>query len=236
MIGRRLMAVAALAVTVGCASMPRQGILDSTETELEIRPGAFPAFQGTAFDEAVEFTNDIYGAKCYPLYEVTGWSETAAGRRSTGSILLWVHRAHVSDGRVFLVQCEIAAPFDASSSRILGYVKGGLFEATRIGLPGSLQVSLRQLQIPGWSEFAAPAFCGRHAAFWSMTPSGELKGHVASLFDPRRVKTTSFGVVEVAASDMGWGVEPAAWSPACEVATFQWGAAEPRRIDVRKPR
>jgi hypothetical protein len=58
-------------------------------------------------DDPVEFSNDIYGATYHPLYLVTGGT---GSNRSTGRILLWLSRAHVFGGRVFVSTCDVAAP------------------------------------------------------------------------------------------------------------------------------
>jgi hypothetical protein len=223
-----------LVMSIGCASLPSAAPQSSTESEFELRPGSFPGLEGTAFGEAVEFDNDIYSAKCYPLFAITGWSETAAGRRSTGSILLWVNRVHLVQGRVFVAPCEVAAPFVASASRVAGHVSDSWFEVTLIDQPDSRRVSLRRLSVRGWGPFSNPSFCGSHVAFWSLATGGELTAHVANLFDPRALMSTSFGIVKIDGSDMGWGVQPAAWTPACTVAAFRSSSGETRDSAARE--
>lgn len=153
--------VACLVASVGCATVVTKPVSRSGEVELKLRRGPFAGFAGTELDDPVEFSNDIYGATCHPLYLVTGGT---GSKRSTGRILLWLSRAHVFDGRVFVSTCDVAAPMEVSTAhaRVLGSVSDWGFEAEQI-----------------------------------------------------------LGQVDVAESDMGWGVPQAIWDGACTSATFR---------------
>lgn len=200
-----------------------------------MQPGVFAGFERTALGAGVTFDNDIYSATCYSLFAVTGEGETIDGPRISGTILLWLHRAHMVSGRVFVETCDIEAPFVASSSRIAGHLHSSWFEATLTDVPQSPRIALRRLAIDGWSEFSFPMFCGREVAFWSLKTNGELSGHVVDLFEPAANRSASFGTIEIPGSDNGWGVPPAAWAADCTAATFKIdsGATHVIRIATR---
>ncbi len=183
----------------------------------------------------MEFSNDIYGAECYPLYLATGSSTTREGTRSTGRILLWINRAHVAGGRLFIAPCDIAAPLEAStvSARIGGYVSDWWFEGTLVDGPDWPRVALNRLVVPGWSSFSNPSFCGRNVAFWQLHNGSQMTAHVVNLFDPRVRSSLAFGRVAVDESDMGWGVPPASWDQECTSATFR---SESNQRTVMAPR
>jgi hypothetical protein len=212
------MVALAICLVVGCQSRPGPMPL---EQEQKMQPGAFSGFERTALGAGVTFDNDIYSATCYPLFSVTGAGETIEGPRISGRVLLWLHRAHIVSGRVFVETCDIAAPFEASSSRVGGYLNSSWFEATLTDAPTSPRITLRRLAIDGWSEFSVPMLCGRQVAFWSLKANGELSGHVVDLFEPAAAQSASFGTIEIPGSDNGWGVPPAAWAADCTAATFK---------------
>jgi len=210
-----------VATSAGCASMPVTPATHSTERELKLGAGPFRVLPGLALGDAIKFENDIYSATCYPLFAVSGQSQTASAARATGTILLWINRAHAADGRVFVDVCEPAAPFAASSTQIDGAVSDEWFEMTLVPESGHSRVSLRRLDVSGWGEFSAPAFCGHQVAFWSLGTGGELTGHVADLFDPRRRSSSPVAKIVIAGGDMGWGVAAGRWSADCSGATFE---------------
>jgi hypothetical protein len=197
-----------------------------------LQPGLFAAFPGTALDEPVEFSNDIYSARCYPLYLVTGWSETAAGRRSTGRLLLWINRAHVTAERVFISPCDVAAPASMTIGRLEGYVSSWWFEAMLVDTPDWPRITLRRLVVPGWSDFSNPEFCGRYVAFWSLARDSVMTGHIVDLHTPSARRSMVFGRVDVGESDMGWGVPAASWDKDCTAATFRAESHQPRTLEA----
>ena len=212
-------------------AMPGQAAVNKAG-ELTLEKGPFTPFRNTALDDVVQFDNDIYSAKCHPLYSVSGWSETAAGKRTTGSLLLWLHRAHVAGGRVFVEPCETSVPLALSATRIEGYVSDAWFEATMIDRGTAPRVALRRLDVPGWGPFSVPVFCGRFAAFWSAETEERVHGNVVDLFDPRRRRMSAFGKVDLAESDMGWGLREASWDAACTAATFTVDDRPPQTLRV----
>lgn len=231
---RRVALTVIVAGSAACATMPARTPTISTEGELKLTAGAFPALAGTALGDPVKFENDIYSATCFPLFAVSGHSQTVSGAHDTGTILLWISRAHVAGGRVIVAPCEVAAPFEASSTQIGGAVSASWFEVALIAESGRPRVSMRRLDVPGWGEFSAPAFCGRRVAFWSLKAGGELTAHVADLFDSSRRSSSVLGKIEIAGSDMGWGVGTAVWSADCSAAVFDTGAGLKTTIRVRR--
>jgi hypothetical protein len=208
----------ALCIVAGCQSRPGP---KTVERELKMQPGAFAGFGRTALGAAVTFDNDIYSATCYPLFVVTGEGETINGPRTSGTILLWLHRVHLVSGRVFVETCDIEAPFEAFNGHVTGYLHDWWFEATLTDAPSSPRIALRRLAIDGWSEFSSPMFCGREVAFWSLEKTGQLSGHVVDLLEPAANQSASFGTIEIPGSDNGWGLPSPAWSADCTAATFK---------------
>jgi hypothetical protein len=221
-------AAGVLVVPASCAALPPSSSPPVETGELVLKPGPFEPFPGTALDQPVEFTNDIYGAPCHPLFVVTGNSTTAAGQRPTGTIILWMNRAHSVGGRVFVQPCEIAAPLSMSSTRIEGYVSNEWVEAALDPSPTSPQINTRRLDIAGWSEFSNPSFCANYVAFWSLEENRTMSAIVVDLVRPQRRVATSFGRIDIGESDMGWGVPSAAWSRSCASATFRTEAGDSR--------
>lgn len=205
------------------------------ERELTLRPGAFDGFDGTALGDAVTFENAAYSARCYPLLDVAGESLDGQGKRSTGTVLAWIHRAHVVRDRVFIEPCRIDAPIEASATHLAGHVAAWWYEATLVDAPDAPSVELRRLTIAGWSPSATPSFCGAQVAFWSRSPDRELTAHVVDLLEPRADLSASFGQMALAPGDVGWGVQPAEWSANCGEATFKIDSGQTRVIQVVAP-
>lgn len=119
------------------------------------------------------------------------------------------------------------APFTATSTRVNGYLSPWWFEATLDDQLEWPRVQLHRLAPPNWDAFSAPSFCGERMAYWSVSNNTILVAHVADLVDPRRHESASYGVFEIPGSDMGWGVQPPAWTPDCAAATFHHEPSEP---------
>lgn len=229
---RAVAAALTVASLMGCATPKPQEPAALIERELKLAPGYFTSLPGTALGDPIDFDNDIYGAKCYPLMAATGWSETLTRKGPNGHLLLWIHRAHVAAGRTFIQQCEVGVPVEMSATRIAGYTSDAWFEATRTEDAGAVKIQLRRIEPKGWSAFAAPSFCGQHVAYWSQVAGGEMTAQVASLFEPASVATASFGVVPINASDNGMGVPEAAWTSDCTAATFTRVPGETRTVRI----
>lgn len=206
------------------------GIPDMRRPELVLRPGFFVELPGTALGGPVEFTNDIYGTKCFPLYLATGGSTTGEGRSTNGHVLLWINRAHATAGRMFVSPCDLAAPVSMSASRVEGYVSRFWFEATLVDVPTAPRVSLRRIDVSDWTEFSNPAFCGAQVAFWSLNHGRQMQVHIVDLLNPLRRVTDAVGPIDVQESDMGWGVPEPSWDSWCDAATFRPKGAPAREL------
>lgn len=193
----------------------------------------FDSLQKTALGNKVVFDNDTYSADCYPAFVVTGGGQSTAGPTINGTISQWVHRAHAVGGRVFVQTCEMAAPFEATSTRINGYLSDTWFEMTAAKSDPRL-LTLRPLAINEWSQWADPVFCGRSVAVWSVTKNGEASAYVIDLLEPSAKQSAEIGAVEVTGGDMGWGLPEPAWADDCSAATFKTDSGTTRV--VRAPR
>jgi hypothetical protein len=201
--------------------------------ELSLKPGMFDALEQTALGNKVVFDNDIYSADCYPAFVVTGGGQTTEGPVIHGTISQWVHRAHAVDGRVFVQTCEMAAPFEATSAHINGYLSDTWFEMT-VAKSDARLLTLRPLAINEWSRWADPVFCGRHVAVWSVTKTAEASGYVIDLFKPSANESAVIGAVEVTGGDMGWGLPAPVWADDCSAVTFKTGTGTTRVVRAPK--
>lgn len=100
------------------------------------------------FDDGV----GISGGRCYPLYD-------------GGELLAWLDAYHAVGPRTFLRRCvEDPSLKNVAPGSRGGYV-GDAFDELRPGA-GGRRAQFVKLEPPLWSEFANPAFCGEHLAYW----------------------------------------------------------------------
>jgi hypothetical protein len=205
--------------------------------EASLAEGAFTPIAGTELGPSVSFENEIDGGSCFPLLFL-------------GTTVAWIFRAHALPGRVIVQPCIEDGPSTSGHGEVrTGHIDDHWYEAALTSGREPARLELRRLELPSWSYFSNPSFCGPFVAYWGLRPSSsppaerlataseELLVELHDLGTRRSLLSKRMIDVELATDNSGTIPAPR-WTEDCSAVLFDagvWGG-EPLRFDVASGR
>jgi hypothetical protein len=120
------------------------------------------------FDDGV----GINSGRCSPLY-------------SGSRFVAWVHAYHRVDSRFFVQRCDEAAPTEDTP---VGVKNGSVSDDfVELSFDAGRNPAFSALNVPMWSQFANPVFCGPYMAYWGLEEGEDSQAKIhAVVFDLNR--------------------------------------------------